>query len=224
MAEFPALQLWTDAYLGDTTHLTTLEHGAYLLLLIAMWRTKEKRLINNDERLARYAKLTNAQWARIRPTIMEFFRCEGDWLTQGRLTDEANLVRRNSRKQSDRAKLRWRKEKTNGHANAMPEGCRIDAPTPTPTPISSKDDIPPSFWEFWKVYPRKKARADAIKAYRAAVKLAEPEAIISALKEFPFSKEAQFQPYPASWLRDQRWLDEKSHDAGGYLPLAPGGG
>lgn len=224
MAEFPALQLWTDAYLGDTTHLTTLEHGAYLLLLIAMWRTKEKRLINNDERLARYAKLTNGQWQRIKPTIMEFFRCDGEWLTQGRLTDEANLVRRHSRKQSDRAKARWRKDKTNGHAAALPDVCRIDAPTPTPTPISSKDDIPAAFWEFWKAYPRKKARADAIKAFRAAVKAASPDVIIEAVKKFPFSPEEKFQPYPASWLRDQRWLDESPAANTGYLPLAPGGG
>jgi hypothetical protein len=39
MAEFPALPLWTDAYLGDTRHLSQSEHGAYLLLLITAWRT-----------------------------------------------------------------------------------------------------------------------------------------------------------------------------------------
>jgi hypothetical protein len=39
LAEFPALPLFTDAYLGDTTHLSTFEHGAYLLLLIVSWRT-----------------------------------------------------------------------------------------------------------------------------------------------------------------------------------------
>ena len=38
MAEFPAMQIWTDAYLGDTSHLSTTEHGAYFLLLMAMWR------------------------------------------------------------------------------------------------------------------------------------------------------------------------------------------
>ena len=39
MAEAPIMPFATDAYIGDTTHLTTIEHGAYLLLLFAMWRT-----------------------------------------------------------------------------------------------------------------------------------------------------------------------------------------
>ena len=141
MAEFPSMPLWTDAYLADTTHLTTTEHGAYLLLLIAMWRTSEKRLPNDDHRLARYAKLTSGQWARMRSTIMEFFRVDGDWITQGRLTDEAALVKSKSRQQSDNARARWRKNNETADATALPEVSRSDAPTSTPTPTSTDSSL-----------------------------------------------------------------------------------
>lgn len=127
MAEFPAMPLWTDAYLGDTTHLTTIEHGAYLLLLMAMWRTEAKRLPNDDKLLARYARLTPGQWRKLKVVLMPFFRVHGEHITQGRLTDEANAVRRSSAKQSDRAKARWLKTKEPTDAAAMPDECRNDA-------------------------------------------------------------------------------------------------
>ena len=76
MAEFVALPIWTDAYLGDTTHLTTIEHGAYLLLLFTAWRSKKCKLPDDDVLLARYAKLTKAQWGRIRPILEPFFDVE----------------------------------------------------------------------------------------------------------------------------------------------------
>src|ERR1043166_442220 len=101
MAQFPALPLWTDAYLGDTKHLTTLEHGAYLLLLISMWRTPDKRLPDDPKLLARYSGLTTGQWRRVSPIIMPFFIASGGYITQGRLTDEANHVRQNSKAKSD---------------------------------------------------------------------------------------------------------------------------
>lgn len=148
MAQFPALPLWTDAYLGDTSHLTTLEHGAYLLLLMAMWRAKDNRLPNDNRLLARYCGLRLDHWNRISPIIMPFFDVNDGYLTQGRLTDEAALVRENSRVQSQKAKSRWRKKVsysanesepnslTNQNptdAAAMPGEYRGNAPTPTPT-------------------------------------------------------------------------------------------
>lgn len=73
MAEFPAMPLLIDSYLGDTTHLTTLEHGAYFLLLLSAWRRDDACLPDDDDLLARYTKLTKGQWKRIRPIIEPFF-------------------------------------------------------------------------------------------------------------------------------------------------------
>lgn len=93
MAEFPALPLWTDAYLGDTTHLTTIEHGAYLLLLMTAWRSNDCSLPDDDRLLARYARCTIGQWKRLRPILEPFFVSENGHWRQGRLTDEAVAVR-----------------------------------------------------------------------------------------------------------------------------------
>ena len=68
MAEYPAFPLFTDAYLGDTTHLTTLEHGAYMLLLMTAWRSPTADLPDDDKMLARYAKMNMANWHNTRPS------------------------------------------------------------------------------------------------------------------------------------------------------------
>ncbi len=146
MAKYPALPLWTDAYLGDTTHLTTIEHGAYLLLLMAMWRSPNGSLPNDDRLLARYAKLTKGQWSRIRPVLDPFFRVRDGQLTQGRLTDEREAVRQHSQSQSNKAKSRWLKDKESPDAAAMPEGCphthtHIDADAAC---ARTREDAPPT--------------------------------------------------------------------------------
>lgn len=135
MAEFPALPLWTDAYLGDTTHLSTLEHGAYLLLLMAMWRSKECQLPNDDRLLAKYARLTGGQWARVKPSLWPFFKVGSDVISQGRLTDEYNLVRRKSHKASDSARQRWLKNNETPDAGAVRSQCEGNATTTTTTPM-----------------------------------------------------------------------------------------
>jgi len=138
MAEFPAFPLWTDAYLADTGHLSTIEHGAYLLLLMTMWRAGGK-LPNDDKRIARYTRLSAGQWERMKPVIMEFFTVDGDEITQGRLSDELVFVRQRSKTQSENARAKSRKTKDHAQATAKPNSSQTSAPTPTPTPIEKKE-------------------------------------------------------------------------------------
>ena len=132
MAEFPSMPLWTDAYLADTTHLTTIEHGAFLLLLMTMWRAKGNTLPDDDRLLAKYARLTAGQWRRIRPVMEPLFRVDDGIWSNSRLMDEVEAVRQLSARQSDAAKARWLKEKRKHRANAMPRHCHGNAPTPIP--------------------------------------------------------------------------------------------
>lgn len=138
MADFPALPLFTDAYLSDTRHLSTEEHGAYLLLLMEAWRRPDCSLPDDDRLLARLAGLPIDRWEQVKLVILEFWKRDGrrkTW-TQKRLLKERAFVAKNSKSQSDKAAKRWNKTKKNDAA-ALPEPCRDDAPTPTPTPSSS---------------------------------------------------------------------------------------
>lgn len=85
MAEFPALPFFTDAYLADTRHLTTEEHGAYLLLLMCAWRTRGCLLRDDDRQLARIAGMSPTRWRRIRPVMVDFFAVEGGHWRQKKL-------------------------------------------------------------------------------------------------------------------------------------------
>lgn len=102
MADFPALPLWTDAYIADTTDLSAEEHGVYLLLLMAAWRSPDCSLPDDDERLCRMARVGIKKWRKLR-VVMERFWTVGDhgW-TQKRLLEERARVEM-SRSQKSRA-------------------------------------------------------------------------------------------------------------------------
>jgi len=76
------------------------------------------------------------------------------------------------------------------------------------------EKAPKPFEAFWTLYPRKASKGDAEKAY---LKLA-PDAALQAVLLDAVAKQigwdswkeegGKFIPYPATWLRDQRWTDE----------------
>lgn len=130
MAEFPYLPMWTDAYLADTTHLRTEEHGAYLLLLFAAWRNPDCSLPDDDETLSRLAGVSTAKWRGMRSVVMAFWSLDKrkkKW-TQKRLQDERGKASVKKAKARDSARSRW-KDNKKGDANALRSQC---SPEPEP--------------------------------------------------------------------------------------------
>ena len=69
---------------------------------------------------------------------------------------------------------------------------------------SLKSDLE-SFDTFWNLYPKKVAKADAIKAWKQATKKKTADELIGLVKAYSESKlpDQQYIPYPASWLNKE---------------------
>lgn len=70
------------------------------------------------------------------------------------------------------------------------------------------------FEQFWKQYPRKVAKGDARKAWDQTARIRPPLTLLLAAVEAHKQQDqwlkdgGQFIPYPATWLRAERWSDE----------------
>lgn len=130
MADFPALPLWTDAYLGDTRHLTRDAHGAYLLLLIEAWRRPRCSLPDDDNLLAKLTCSTLEEWKSLKPIVMAFWKLDGrrrEW-TQKRLLKEHNYVAEVRSKNRDAALTRWNRSPQNPDSGKLDEKGPVDNP------------------------------------------------------------------------------------------------
>jgi len=87
----PWMPLYVGDYLGDTGHLTTAQHGAYLLLMMHYWRKGE--LPDDDRQLSKITKLPLRTWGEYRPVLQDFFHCACRKSAQS-LDKKAGSVRR----------------------------------------------------------------------------------------------------------------------------------
>ena len=139
MSSAPAMPIFPDAYLADTTHLTTLEHGVYFLLLMAMWR-RGGFVPNDDKDLARIVGLELSAWRKMKKRLAQFLTIEGDTITQKRLQKEWQYVTEKRNKNAangtrggrPKSNINNRLEKANGYENENPN----ESPhNPEPIPI-----------------------------------------------------------------------------------------
>ena len=112
MAEFPALPLFTDALIADTEHLTNEEFGAYVRLLMVIWRNANCQIPADAEWHMRRLRVNQQEYSRLyQPLIKEFLKSDGNFISQKRLQKEFSYLRETRGKQSANAKSRWNKQK-----------------------------------------------------------------------------------------------------------------
>ena len=101
MAALPYIQLYVSDYLADTAHLTTEEHGAYLLLIFNYWQTGKPL---RADRLASIARLSNERWTDVEQVLNEFFDVQdGKWY-HARIDADLEMVNETVEKKSKAGK------------------------------------------------------------------------------------------------------------------------
>ncbi len=189
----------------DTASLSDADAMAYLKLLWMYYDTESP--LPADAKLLAFKIGSNADSVQL--ILDAFFTLEGDVYRQKRCDEELFKYRSKSQKAKESANARW------SYANAMrthsdgnADATKIDA---NHKPITINKEYIDRFDSFWKHYPRKVAKPNALKAW---VKLKPDdsltEKIIAAVKRQKLSdRDIQFVPHPATWLNARRWEDEE---------------
>lgn len=230
MSAPPYMPLYVADYLGDTRHLSTEQHGAYLLLLMAMWRAGGS-LPADPAKLARITGMTAARWARISDDVLEFFDAEDGAITHGRVQKEIEKYSRTSdaRKESGarggRAKaLKTQEVDLASATDLLEQKPAISEPEPEPeiavsdanassSPKGDKPEFPDDFEICWKAYPHVRGRSSKTKSFgywrriSAARRTLLPAAVARYAKEGREPNEDCGAPALERWLRDTRYLD-----------------
>jgi len=108
------------------------------------------------------------------------------------------------------------------------ENSTSPSPSPSPSPIKHMSNKLDGFDAWYKLYPRKVARAAAERAWAKAVKKVEAEKIVAGLEHQLSAlkaKDKEYIPHPATWLNQERWDDEVCSPSvpqtATYVPFMP---
>jgi uncharacterized protein YdaU (DUF1376 family) len=200
-------------HIGDfikaTSRLTDSQAMAYLRL-IWMYYDSEKPLPNDIEVLALQVglpiddvHLLLRAYFRLEDGVWKHSRCDAE------IEEYRSFVDKKSR--AGKASAEQRKNSSTTSDEQVLNECSTDVQlTNNHKPITNNQEYIDRFDIFWKQYPRKVAKPNALKAW---LKIKPDDVVLKKMlaainNQGLSSKEIQFVPHPASWLNAQRWEDE----------------
>ena len=234
MSAAPSMPMYWDAYLADTTHLSTEEHGAYLLLLAAMWR-RNGSIPDADRDNARIVGLTPAKWRKFKVRIAPLLAFEDGTITQKNLQKIWKNTQEKISKNRANGSKGGRPKSNKNNETAKPNGYVSDNPNesiPEPEPKEIDKSISSAreeksdqdcFEEAWKAYQSCKLKASAQKkkpakdAWRAASGRCPPDQLLLAVRKAVEIRNTATGFFPAlphmhRWLQRDEWKDVLSED------------
>lgn len=167
------MPFYVTDYLGDTMHLSTTQHGAYLLLLLACWKAGGD-LPDDDTQLASITRMSAGDWKKSAPVLRRFFEAVDGLLSHGRVKKELDKAKELSEKRSGIGKLGGRPPKakqteTNRFPDAEAKTNQTETPSPSPkqpslrsgrksaSELACPPDVDPQVWADWQTLRRKKS-------------------------------------------------------------------
>lgn len=138
MSRAPYMPVFVDALIGDTTHLSAAEFGAYCLILFATWNNKGQALPDDPKRMARICRVSTTRWVQhLRPALIGFFDVSDGRLHQKRLEKEWVKATVTIDQKTRAAEAKWRKEKKTEDAAASEPHIQS-----IPIPNKKEDTVP----------------------------------------------------------------------------------
>lgn len=136
------MPLYIGDYLADTQLLTTEQHGAYLLLIMAYWKNGGA-IPNDDAVLAKVCGLSLRRFKSQKKTLLNFFKVSENELLMPRIDEEIKKAEKAHKAAKARgaagAAARWGDTSSNAQSidEAMLEQCQSQSQPQSPDKIKS---------------------------------------------------------------------------------------
>lgn len=120
----PFIRFYPADYMADTMHLTTLEHGAYDLILWNYWSRQQPP---HESKLPGITKMSKDEFQSVRDTLAEFFDIRDGVWTQKRVELELQRIKEEAKRNRRAGKLSAKSRREKAEMNARSTGVQHES-------------------------------------------------------------------------------------------------